>query len=161
MGSAPGGGQEHEADDAICAAASGPELTALHAADAPPLQVAELGDFQLASGAVIRDARIGYRTAGELNADRSNAVLFPTWFTGTSEDLFTSDAVGAVDMSRFFLIAVDALANGTSSSPSNSARQPKGEFPRLTIGDMVRSQHLAVTCERARVNDAVRTFLNR
>ena len=119
--------------------------TALYAADATPLQVAELGDFQLASGAVIRDARIGYRTAGDLNADRSNAVLFPTWFTGTSEDLFTSDAVGAVDTSRFFLITVDALANGTSSSPSNSARQPKGEFPRLTIGDMVRSQHQLLT----------------
>ena len=119
--------------------------TALHAADTPPLQVAELGDFQLDSGAVIRDARIGYRTAGELNVDRSNAVLFPTWFTGTSEDLFTTDAVGAVDTSRFFLITVDALANGTSSSPSNSARQPNGEFPLLTIGDMVRSQHQLLT----------------
>ena len=48
---------------------------------------ADLGDFTLESGEVIPDLRIGYRTFGELNAEKSNAVLFPTWFTGTTADL--------------------------------------------------------------------------
>ena len=46
-------------------------------------QYADLGDFSLESGKVIPNLRIGYRTFGELNAEKSNAVLFPTWFTGT------------------------------------------------------------------------------
>ena len=109
----------------------------LHADEAPPLQIASLGDFKLENGDVIQDAKIAYRTAGTLNADRSNVILFPTWFTGTSEELFTSDAVGAVDTSQFFLITVDALANGISSSPSNSTKQPQRNFPVVSIGDMV------------------------
>ena len=117
----------------------------LHAAEAPPLQIASLGDFKLENGDVIQDAKIAYRTAGTLNADRSNVILFPTWFTGTSEELFTSDAVGAVDTSQFFLITVDALANGISSSPSNSTQQPQRNFPVVSIGDMVQSQHQLLT----------------
>ena len=117
----------------------------LHAADTPPLQIANLGDFPLENGEVIQGATIAYRTAGTLNADRTNAILFPTWFTGSTEDLFTSDVVDAVDTSRFFLIAVDALANGVSISPSTSTHQPQREFPQVSIGDMVHSQHQFLT----------------
>jgi homoserine O-acetyltransferase/O-succinyltransferase len=119
--------------------------SAAHAAEAPPLQRADLGDLRLESGATLLDASVAYRTAGTLNADRSNAVLFPTWFTGTAEQLFAYDATGLVDTSRFFLIAVDALANGASSSPSNSTRQPGVAFPAVTIGDMVNAQHHLLT----------------
>jgi len=117
----------------------------LHAAEAPPLQRAELGDLRLESGEMLRGASIAYRTAGTLNADRSNVILFPTWFTGTAEQLFTFDAVALVDTSRFFLIAVDALANGESTSPSNSQQQPGLEFPAVTIADMVNAQHRLLT----------------
>ncbi len=40
-------------------------------------QFADLGDFQLDNGEVIRNCRIGYRTYGTLNADRSNPSLTP------------------------------------------------------------------------------------
>ena len=117
----------------------------LLAAEVPPLQTAELGDLTLESGEVLQDAKLGYRSAGRLNADRSNVILFPTWFTGTTEELFTSDAVAPVDTSRFFLVAVDAFANGVSSSPSNSTSHPGVSFPRVTIGGMVRAQHRLLT----------------
>ena len=97
------------------------------------------------AGEVLRDARIGYRTAGKLNAERSNGILFPTWFTGNTEQLFTTGAVAPVDTSRFFLIAVDALANGTSSSPSNTDGQAGQAFPMVTIRDMVNSQRRLLT----------------
>jgi homoserine O-acetyltransferase len=116
-----------------------------YGAEAPPLQVAELGDFELESGEKLLDAKLAYRTAGTLDAKKSNAILFPTWFTGTTEDLFTLGAVSAVDTSKFFLIAVDALGDGVSSSPSNSLRQKGDAFPPISIGDMVRSQHRLVT----------------
>jgi len=54
---------------------------------AQELKFAELGDFRLESGEVIHDCRIGYRTFGKLNAEKSNAVLFPTWFTGNTAAL--------------------------------------------------------------------------
>lgn len=107
---------------------------------------AELGDFALVNGEVIRDCRIGYRTFGELNADKSNAVLFPTWFGGTSADLAWLIGPGRlVDTGKYFAIAVDALGNGVSSSPSNSLLQPGEKFPGVSIRDMVRSQHRLVT----------------
>ena len=39
---------------------------------AQQLQFATLGDFKLVSGEVIHDCRIGYRTFGHLNANRTN-----------------------------------------------------------------------------------------
>jgi homoserine O-acetyltransferase/O-succinyltransferase len=109
-------------------------------------QWAELGDCKLESGDTIRDCRIGYRTYGTLNAARSNAILWPTWFTGRTEDLAGFFGQGKLlDTSQYFVIAVDALGDGVSSSPSNSKVQPRMKFPRFTIGDMVNSQHRLVT----------------
>ncbi len=48
-------------------------------AENPPLQFAALGDLELVGGGVLEDVRLGYRTAGRLNIDGSNAILFPTW----------------------------------------------------------------------------------
>ena len=47
-------------------------------------QFAQLGDFKLLNGDVIRNCRIGYRTFGTLNAEKSNAILFPSWAGGTT-----------------------------------------------------------------------------
>ena len=107
---------------------------------------ASLGDLKLESGEVIHDCRIGYRTYGQLNAAKSNAILFPTWFGGTTEQLagnFSSG--GMIDTGRYFVIAVDAIGNGVSTSPSNSRTQPRMKFPRFSIRDMVESQHRLAT----------------
>jgi homoserine O-acetyltransferase len=107
------------------------------------LRLADLGDFRLESGQVIRECRMGYRTFGTLNRERSNAVLFPTWFAGTSQDLVNLGLIGPgrlADTSRWFVVAVDAFGNGVSSSPSNSRTQPGRAFPEFTVRDMVRAQ---------------------
>jgi homoserine O-acetyltransferase len=106
---------------------------------------AELGDFKLESGEVIRHCRVGYRTFGKLAPDRSNAVLFLTWFTGTSEPLVGFFGRGQMVGPEHYLVAVDALGDGVSSSPSNSRDQPRMKFPRFTIRDMVESQHQLLT----------------
>jgi homoserine O-acetyltransferase len=109
---------------------------------------ANLGDFKLTSGEVIRDCRIGYRTFGQLNADKSNVILFPTWATGTTEQLQGNVGPGRLaDSSKYYVILVDALANGVSSSPSNSRQQPRMQFPKITIRDMVHSQYQLLTRE--------------
>jgi homoserine O-acetyltransferase len=114
----------------------------------PPQQMAAIGDLQLVSGETLRDCRVGYRTAGTLNADRSNAIVFPTWFTGTTADLFKYEKIGPgriADTDRYFVIAIDALGNGVSSSPSNSSGQPGAAFPAIAIDDMVHAEHLLLT----------------
>lgn len=105
-------------------------------------QFADMGDCLLESGAVIRACRVGYRTFGTLNDESSNAILFTTWFTGTSRELQQWIGPGRlVDSSQYFVVAVDALGNGVSSSPSNSKVQSGSTFPEFTIRDMVRTQH--------------------
>jgi len=109
---------------------------------AQELHFANLGDFRLESGASVHDCRVAYRTFGTLNTDKSNAVLFPTWFGGTTEDLVSLIGPGKlIDSSRYFVITVDALGDGISTSPSNSETQPHMKFPAIAIRDMVNSQH--------------------
>ena len=124
---------------AVCAAGA-------LAAQEGELRFGSLGDFRLESGEAIRDCRIGYRTYGRLDASQSNAVLFPTWFTGTSQQLAGNIGSGKiVDSGRYYVIAVDAIGDGVSSSPSNSTAQPRLKFPKFSIRDMVESQYRLVT----------------
>lgn len=118
------------------------------ASAAQDLKIARLGDLPLTGGGVIRDCRVGYRTYGKLDAAKSNAVLYLAWYGGTSAQL--ADAIGPgrlLDTDRWFVVAIDALGNGVSSSPSNSPRQPRMAFPPITIADMVASQHALATRE--------------
>jgi homoserine O-acetyltransferase len=105
-------------------------------------QFAELGDFQLQTGGVIQDFRLGYRTLGHLNTQKSNAILWPSWLGGKSQDLLQFLGPGnVVDTSKYFAVLVDAIGNGISSSPSNSKKQPLMTFPRFSIRDMVEAEH--------------------
>lgn len=115
-------------------------------AHAQEQQFAPLGDFKLESGEMIRDCRIGYRTFGVMNAQKSNAVLVTTWAGGTTEQLKSSIVAGGlIDPTKYFVIAIDALGNGVSSSPSNSKLQPRMKFPRFILRDTINTQHEVLT----------------
>jgi len=103
------------------------------------LNLVTIGDFKTIGGAIIKDCEIGYRTIGKLNIDKTNAILWPTWYTGTSQALLNV-IPKLIDTTRFSVIIVDALGNGVSSSPSNT-----NEFPVITIRDMVNSQYILLT----------------
>lgn len=122
------------------------QLTTTASVSCQEQQFADLGDLHLKSGQVIKDCRIGYRTYGTLNSDRSNIILWPTWFLGRSGDIGAN--VGPdklLDPRKYYIIAVDALGDGVSSSPSNSNQQPRLQFPHFTIRDMVASQYRLLT----------------
>lgn len=109
-------------------------------------QFAGLGVCHLVNGKQIDHCRLGYRTWGKPNAARSNAVLIPTWFSGNSADW--ANAIGPnglVDPARYFVVVIDALADGVSSSPSNSPGQHGPAFPAITIQDMVNAEHRLAT----------------
>lgn len=108
-------------------------------------QFASIGEFTLENGQHIDDCKIGYRTFGKLNATRTNAVIYPT-SGGITTYMMQLFGIGAeVDTARFYLVMVDALGNGVSSSPSNSSSQPKILFPQFTIRDMVNAQYKMLT----------------
>ena len=101
-----------------------------------------IGNFITQSNDTIENCKIGYRIFGKVNDDSSNVILYCTWFGGTSE------AIGRlirkyqfIDTTKYLIIAVDALGNGVSSSPSNYPKR----FPSLTIKDMVNSQYTLLT----------------
>jgi len=101
------------------------------------LQLANIGDFTTTEGVVIKDCKVAYRTIGELNADKSNVVLWSTWFTGTTEQIINYGFTNSlIDTTGLYIILVDALTNGVSSSPSNTP-----DFPAVSVRDMVNSQY--------------------
>ena len=103
---------------------------------------ANIGHLQLESGEILKDCKIGYRIIGQVNSDSSNIVLFPTWFGGLSEHLIgIIEKHNFIDSRKYMIIAVDALGNGISSSPSNYP----GKMPLFSIKDMVNSQYIMLT----------------
>jgi homoserine O-acetyltransferase/O-succinyltransferase len=108
------------------------------------LKIGYIGDLELIEGGKINDCKITYLTAGMLNDDSSNVIIYPTWFGGRSQGTFNT-GVRLFDTTKYFLIAVDALGNGSSSSPSNTPDQMHEKFPCVTIKDMVNSQYHLLT----------------
>ena len=107
----------------------------------------DLGDFSLQHGVTLKDAKLAYKTFGELNADRSNAIVYPTWYSGfhwDNEWLVGEDM--ALDPRKYFIIIPNMLGNGLSSSPSNTPPpHDKANFPNVTFYDQVEAQHKLVT----------------
>src|SRR5215207_9550933 len=148
---------------AALAAAATPGASRAQTPAALAPTVVSLGTCRLASGATIPDCRVAYRAYGRLNAERSNAVLVPTFFAGRSED--HAFMLGSyVDTTLYHVIVADALADGHSSSPSNSAPAARAAFRDLTIGDMVEAQrrllveHLGIRHLRAVVGISMGGF---
>lgn len=105
-------------------------------------QFFELKNLKLASGDTVVSCRVGYRTFGTLNGAKDNAVAFPTWFSGRSSDLEQFFGPGKlVDTGKYFGVAIDALGNGVSCSPSNVP----GGLPRIAIADMVQAEYRVLT----------------
>jgi homoserine O-acetyltransferase len=102
----------------------------------------DFGRLELQHGGVLPGARLTYTTFGTLAPDGSNAVLFPTWFTGQHpqvEWLIGPDH--ALDPGKYFIVVVNILGNGQSSSPSNTAPPfDRARFPHTSILDNVMLQ---------------------
>ena len=110
-------------------------------------EVFDLGDVTLQHGATLRDAKLAYKTYGELNADKSNAIVYPTWYSGRHWDneWLIGDGM-ALDPVKYFIIVPNMLGNGLSSSPSNTPPPyDAARFPDVTFYDQVEQQHKLVT----------------
>ncbi|MFF0578155.1 alpha/beta fold hydrolase [Streptosporangium saharense] len=109
--------------------------------------VFDLGNVRLQNGATLPDAKLAYKTYGELDADRGNAIVYPTWYSGQHYDNEWLIGEGmALDPSRYFIIIPNMFGNGLSSSPSNTpAPHDRARFPDVTMYDNVEAQYRLVT----------------
>ena len=110
-------------------------------------EVFELGDVALQSGATLREAKLAYKTYGTLNADKSNVIVYPTWYSGQHYDNEWLIGEGmALDPEKYFIIVPNMFGNGLSSSPSNMpSPYDRARFPHVTFYDNVAVQHRLVT----------------
>ncbi len=118
----------------------------------------ELGPLTLDSGVVLERITVAYQTYGQLNAQRSNAMLICHALTG---DQYVGDPhpvtgkpgwwhmlIGPgniFDTSRYFLICANVLGGCMGSTGPREINPADGKpwglnFPVITIADMVRAQ---------------------
>jgi homoserine O-acetyltransferase len=109
--------------------------------------VFKLGDMVLQSGALLREAKVAYKTHGSLNAGRNNVIVYPTPYSAQHSDIEWLIGPGkALDPDKYFIIVPDQLGNGLSSSPSNApSEQARSHFPVVTNRDNVAAQYRLVT----------------
>ena len=114
--------------------------------------------LKLDCGAALEPFSVAYQTYGELNADKSNAVLVCHALTGdqhvanvhpvTGKPGWWETLVGPgkpVDTDSYFVICVNVLGGCMGSTGPSSIDEATGKpyglsFPVITIGDMVRAQ---------------------
>jgi homoserine O-acetyltransferase/O-succinyltransferase len=113
-----------------------------------PYELIGIGKLELEEGGVLPSCQLAVATHGALNASRDNAILVPTWYSGTSK-IMEQVYIGpgrALDPTKYFIIVVNQIGNGLSTSPHNaSGAQAGSNFPKVRIGDDVRAQHKLVT----------------
>jgi homoserine O-acetyltransferase len=106
-------------------------------------QIFNVYDFAFEDGSVLPELRVAYETHGKLDGGRDNAILL---LHGTSGNRHSFDAMigpgKTFDTNKNFVITVDAIGGGDSSSPKDGLGQ---DFPRYTIRDMMAAQHALVT----------------
>ena len=121
--------------------------------------------YTAVNGQTIRNIRVGYQTAGQLNAARDNAILVCHFFSGTSHAFgrYTAqdkapgywDAIigpgKAIDTNKYFVVSSDTLVNlntklpnvittGPASVNPESGKPYGTSFPVVSIRDFVNVQ---------------------
>jgi homoserine O-acetyltransferase len=113
-----------------------------------PFELINIGSLQLQEGLSIPECELAVAVHGSLNADKSNAILVPTWYSGTSkamEQIYIGEG-RALDPSKYCIIVVNQIGNGLSTSPSNITGTLAGPgFPSIRISDDVDAQYKLLT----------------
>ena len=115
-------------------------------------------NLTLASGSILKNFKLAYKTFGSLNKNKSNAILVCHALTGdqyvsghnpiTGKDGWWSRMVGPnkpIDTNRFFVICSNVLggcagSTGPKETKENEQNIYGTDFPSVTIKDMVSAQ---------------------
>jgi homoserine O-acetyltransferase/O-succinyltransferase len=129
----------------------------------------ELPSYTTVAGGTIKNVKIGWESAGTLNAEKSNAILVTHFFSGTSHAFgkyAASDAapgywdaiIGpgkAIDTNKYFVLSSDTLVNLNVNAPNVTTTGPASidpdtgkpygmRFPVVSIKDFVNVQKALV-----------------
>ena len=115
-------------------------------------------NFNLESGEKLKDLKVAFKTFGKLNRDKSNAILVCHALTGdqyvtgnnpiTGREGWWSRMVGPekpIDTKKFFVICSNVIggcagSTGPKELDKNKNKIYGGDFPSVTIKDMVKAQ---------------------
>lgn len=128
-------------------------------------QTFNIKEFHTFNGQVIKEVNVGWEAYGELNADKSNAILVTHYFTGNSHAAGKYNETDAkagywdaiigpgksIDTSKYYVVSVDTLVNAgahdsnvVTTGPASinpDTGKPYGlSFPVITIRDFVNVQ---------------------
>ena len=116
------------------------------------------GPIQLDSGRILNDVTVAYETYGELNKEKSNAILIchaltgdahaAGWHKGDKKPGWWEMVIGpgkAIDSEKYFIICSNVLGGckgttGPSSINPETGKEYGLDFPVITIRDMVNVQ---------------------
>lgn len=140
----------------ICAAALLLFAAETLAADSYPEPVSEdftIRDFRFASGEILPELKLHYRTIGLPRRDAAgvtrNAVLILHGTGGSGRQFLSKNFADVLfgrgqllDATRYSIVLPDGIGHGQSSKPSDGLR---ARFPRYTYEDMVAAQYRLVT----------------
>ena len=119
-------------------------------------------NLKLESGDIIDNFKLAFKTFGELNTDKSNAILVCHALTGdqyvagnnpiTGREGWWSRMVGPnkpIDTNKFFVICSNVLGGCAGSTGPKELQNGSdvaygGNFPSVTIKDMVKAQSLLI-----------------
>jgi homoserine O-acetyltransferase/O-succinyltransferase len=80
-----------------------------------------IANFDLQCGQTLPQVELVYQTYGELNATRSNAILYPTSYGAQHPDIdWLIRPDGILDPTDWFIIIPNMFGNGLSTSPSDN-----------------------------------------
>lgn len=140
--------------------------------EVPPSQTVTFGDtgagangqtvshdgLKLECGEILKPFTIAYETYGQLNANKSNAILICHALTGDQYAASTHPVTGKpgwweimigpgkpIDTEKYFIICCNVIGGCMGSTGPASINRETGQaygldFPVITIGDMVKSQ---------------------
>ena len=117
--------------------------------------------FELSSGEKLSEIKLAYETYGELNNEKSNAILVCHAISGDShvarhdkQDLpgWWDIMVGpgkSIDTDKYFVICSNVIGGCSGSTGPNSTNPKTGKefgssFPVITVEDMVSAQKLLI-----------------
>lgn len=119
-------------------------------------------EFKLESGRTFGPITLAYETYGQLDADKSNAILVMHAFSGNAhvagpvigdqDPAWWDFMVGpgkALDTDKYFVICINVIGGCKGSTGPSSINLKTGkpygiDFPLITIGDMVRTQKVLI-----------------
>lgn len=106
-----------------------------------PYEIVDIGALPLAGGGTLDPCCLAVATHGNLSEAKDNAILVPTWYSGSSKiiaDVYIGEG-RALDPKKYFIIVVNQIGNGLSTSP-HAWNGGNEAFPAIDIQDDVEAQ---------------------